>query len=53
MFSVCEPAEEGIEVGRPMGSGKTDSNETKFFGAFCKIRNHHKTSVIPFLRLSL
>jgi hypothetical protein len=32
MFSVCEPAEERIEMGRPVRPGKTHGKETQAFG---------------------
>jgi len=32
LFSFCKPAEEGIEVDRPMRFGKTDGDETQVLG---------------------
>jgi len=32
MLSICELAEEGIEVGRPLRSGKANGNETQALG---------------------
>jgi hypothetical protein len=40
MFSVCKPAEERIEMRRPVGPGKAHGDKAQAFCSLSELRNH-------------